>query len=144
MTTMVLDPFFTTFSSDCTAEERKAGFPVDVRESDRGYVLEAELPGYTKEEVSLGVEKDVLTIRAAHAQKKEESQETNHRYLFHERRSADRERAFTLKGIDTDGITAEFRNGLLTVFLPRESHVVKTIPIVSSAQGLNPDEAQKA
>lgn len=90
---------------------------VDVRQKDDAYLLEAELPGMKKEDISLNVEDGVLTISAEINQEKKESREG---YVCSERRSGHVERSFNLEGIDVGGIRADYRDGVLMVRLPKE------------------------
>lgn len=90
---------------------------VDVRQKDDAYLLEAELPGMKKEDISLNVEDGVLTISAEINQEKKESREG---YVCSERRSGHVERSFNLEGIDVGGIRADYRDGMLMVRLPKE------------------------
>ncbi|AEJ18413.1 Hsp20/alpha crystallin family protein [Gracilinema caldarium] len=86
---------------------------VDVRETDEGYVLEAELPGYDEKSVEVHVDGQVLTIESKKDESKEEKKGS---YLIHERYSESFRRSFTLPDdVDSDSITATFKNGLLTL-----------------------------
>lgn len=90
---------------------------VDVREKDGSYLLEADLPGVSKENISLSVDEGVLTISAdLNSEKKEEK----NGYVCSERRCGHVERSFNLEGIDVSGIKADYRNGVLLVSMPKE------------------------
>ena len=90
---------------------------VDVRESEDGYVMEAELPGLTDKDVELKIEDNILTLSS---RKDEATEEDKDGYLIRERRSAEFCRTFVLpKDVDRDKIKAEFKNGLLTVRVPK-------------------------
>ncbi len=90
---------------------------VDVREQGDAYLLEADLPGVNKEDISLDVKDGVLTISAdLNTEKKEEKDG----YVCSERRSGHVERAFNLEGIDVSGIKADYHNGVLMVRMPKE------------------------
>ncbi len=95
---------------------------VDIREDEKAYVLEAELPGFCEKDVDVHVDKHVLKIssiaKAEKENKKEEKDGFN--YLIRERSCQAFERSFTLpEGIDEDNITGEFKNGLLSVSIPK-------------------------
>ena len=83
---------------------------VDVREKDGAYLLEADLPGVKKEDISLDVNDGVLTISADINQEKKENREG---YVCSERRCGHVERSFNLEGIDVNGIKADYRHGVL-------------------------------
>ena len=109
-----------------------AGFRVDIREDDKAYHLEAEIPGVAKDKLNVNVEDDTLTISA---DLNEEKKEEKANYLYSERRSGHVERSFNLEGIDADNIKADYRNGVLLVTLPKEQPTpkkeAKKIEIVS-------------
>ena len=90
---------------------------VDVREKDGAYLLEADLPGVKKEDISLDVNDGVLTISADINQEKKETREG---YVCSERRCGHVERSFNLEGIDVNGIKADYRHGGLMMRLPKE------------------------
>jgi HSP20 family protein len=92
---------------------------VDVRETDDGYVLEAELPGYDEKNVEVHVDGQVLTIESKKDEKKEEK---NGSYVIRERYSESFRRSFTLPDdVDSDSITAAFKNGLLTLNIKKRA-----------------------
>ena len=94
-------------------------FRTDVRETETGYLLEAELPGFKKEEIAVDIEGKALTITA----KKEENDEKKDEkegYLRKERRSGTYSRSFRLNGIVTEEITASYEDGILRVALPKK------------------------
>lgn len=90
---------------------------VDVRESDDGYQMEAELPGLTEKDIELKVEDNILTLSS----KKEEAREDQKNgYLIRERCRSEFARTFVLpKDVDRENIKAEFKNGLLHVSIPK-------------------------
>ena len=78
---------------------------VDIREEDDRYLVEAEMPGITKEEVSIDVGEGLLEISAKHAVAEEEEKEG---YLRRERGSIQFFRRLGLPDdVDQDGITAK-------------------------------------
>ncbi len=91
-------------------------FKIDVRDEDNSYVVEAELPGFTKEEINLDINEDYLSISASKTEKKDE---TNQRYIHRERKATSVKRSIYLKDISPDDINAKFENGLLIVNIPK-------------------------
>ena len=90
---------------------------VDVRDEEDSYVLEAELPGTTENDIDVKVENDLLQISTKKEEEKEEKEEG---YLMRERRSASYHRSFMLpKDTDREKIEANFKNGLLTLTIPK-------------------------
>jgi HSP20 family protein len=89
----------------------------DVFEDQDTVKIVAELPGVKPEDVKLSLENNVLTIRGEKKQQAEERTERVHRY---ERSYGSFERAFVLPStVDADKISADFRNGILTVTVPK-------------------------
>ena len=89
----------------------------DIREEDKQYVVEAEIPGYAEGDVDVNVDKHVLHI----ASKKQEEKKTDKKYLVKERVESSFERAFSLpEDVDESKITGSFKNGVLTVILPKK------------------------
>ena len=94
----------------------------DVIEKENGYQLEAELPGFNKEDIKLDLKDDVLTISASHNENKDEKDE-NGRYIRRERRSSSYQRSFRVDGLKPEDIIAQYRNGILTVNIPKKEEV---------------------
>lgn len=93
-------------------------FRTDISEKDGAYLLQAELPGFDREDISVSVDGDMLTISASH---KEENDETddNGNFIRRERRFGSFSRSFNAEGIDVDGIKASYKNGVLNLELPK-------------------------
>ena len=94
---------------------------VDIVEDDKNYVIKAELPGIKKEEIKVGVQDDVLTISGQRHYEKEEKDKKFHRI---ERAYGSFMRSFTIPE-DSDGekVSAEFKDGILIVHLPKTEKV---------------------
>lgn len=90
----------------------------DVRDEGGQYVLEAELPGFRKEDIRLDIDGDRLTLSAEHSENKEEK-EREGRYIRRERAYGSYSRSFDISGIAADRITAEYKSGVLTLNLPK-------------------------
>jgi len=90
---------------------------VDVSESDKEYLIKAELPDVKKEDAKVTVENGVLTILGERKQEKEEKGKKYHRI---ERSYGTFLRSFTLPD-DADGtkVAAEFKDGMLNIRLPK-------------------------
>ena len=93
-------------------------FRTDITEKDGKYVLEADLPGFKKEDISVDIDKDCLTITAEH--KSEEKEENADSYIRRERYYGSYIRSFNVKGIDTEAITAAYNDGVLTLTMPKK------------------------
>lgn len=95
-----------------------SAFRTDITEKDGKYILEADLPGFKKEDISVDIDKDCLTITAEH--KSEEKEENADSYIRRERYYGSYTRSFNVKGIDTEAITASYNDGVLTLTMPKK------------------------
>ncbi len=95
-----------------------SAFRTDITEKDGKYILEADLPGFKKEDISVDIDKDCLTITAEH--KSEEKEENADSYIRRERFYGSYTRSFNIKGIDTEAITAAYNDGVLTLTMPKK------------------------
>lgn len=87
--------------------------PVDVQETEDAYVFTAELPGLNKEEVSITLEENLLTLSGERSFKEKEEGESYHRV---ERAYGSFSRSFSLPSqVDASKVDASFENGLLKV-----------------------------
>jgi HSP20 family protein len=90
---------------------------VDIRENDKEYTMEIELPGMTEKDIEVKIEGNLLTFASKKSETKEEKKSD---YVHRERRSFSFSRSFVLpENVNADGISAEFKNGLLTVSVPK-------------------------
>jgi HSP20 family protein len=98
-----------------TNGSESAPYAVDVREDADHIYVEADLPGYKKEEVDVTLENQTLTISAA---KKEEGENKNGDLLLNERRYRRFLRSFTLPPtVNEQAVDAKLRDGVLTITL---------------------------
>jgi HSP20 family protein len=90
---------------------------VDVVDEPERFVLRADIPGLTPEEVEVEVKDDVLTISAAHEETEEDKQD---HYVRRERRYGSFSRSMTLpRGVDADAVEAIVSDGVLEVTVPK-------------------------
>jgi HSP20 family protein len=91
---------------------------VDIAEDDKAFTITAELPGLTAQDVDVSLDGRTLVIKGEKQQEKK-TEEKNYRLT--ERSYGAFERSFYLPdGVDTNGITANVANGVLTVTLPKQ------------------------
>ncbi|MBP3483662.1 MAG: Hsp20/alpha crystallin family protein [Oscillospiraceae bacterium] len=95
-------------------------FRTDIKKQDGNYILEAELPGFKKEDISIDIDKDCLTISAEH--KSEENEDDKDKgFIRRERYYGSYRRSFNIKGIDADAISASYNDGVLTLTMPEKT-----------------------
>ncbi|MFA9477083.1 Hsp20/alpha crystallin family protein [Phycisphaerales bacterium AB-hyl4] len=98
-----------------------ASYPVDIHEDANNVIVEAELPGFTKQNIDVTMEQGVLTINA-HREMKQDQEKTE-RYL-HERRYTRVSRSFRLPTpVDESKIECKLNEGVLTIHLPKREEV---------------------
>jgi HSP20 family protein len=105
---------------------------VDIYENKDQIVLEAELPGMKREDFDVSVENNVITLRGERQFEKKDESDNYHRV---ERAYGSFTRSFTLPNtVSTEGATADYRNGVLRVTLPkREETKARRIEVTSES-----------
>lgn len=99
--------------------------PVNIRETDKTYEMEAVAPGLSKDDFSVSMENNLLTISFEH---KEENKEENKQegYLRQEYRQRSFSRSFTLDDtVDAEKISAQYIDGVLKVSIPKKEGTQK-------------------
>lgn len=92
-------------------------FKTDIIDEGDKFVLEAELPGFDKGDININVDGNRLTITAEHSESDEESKDN---YIRKERRYGSFTRSFDVSNIETEKIKADYKNGVLTLDLPKK------------------------
>jgi HSP20 family protein len=112
--------------------ETTVTLPVDIRQTDEAYYIEASVPGFAPEDVEITLDQNVLTIRG---QRKQESEEKRDGWVRRERRVGSVYRQVGLPAeVRADEITASFENGVLGIVVPRAQKAQpKRIPVTPGA-----------
>lgn len=92
-------------------------FKLDVQEKEHEYVVEAELPGYKKEEIFVDLNNEMLTISA---KKEEKTDKEEKNYVHRERKVESVKRSLFLDGSKAEGVKAKLDNGVLSITIPKE------------------------
>ncbi len=107
------DRFFRDFFEDDSDFERMA---CDIKESEQGYQLVMNLPGFNKEDITMDYEDGYLTIKAVH----KETSDIDGRWIRQERHLGSYQRSFYMgRDLDESRIHASYNNGVLTVDVPK-------------------------
>jgi len=118
----LFDDFFTGFpvlmgKSDMARS--LAGMRVDIHEDENGYEITAELPGVKKEDISVTLKNDILTISAS--KETESEKKKKGKVIRKERSSGSYTRSFSVHdGIRQEDIKASFTDGVLTLTIPKK------------------------
>ncbi len=95
-------------------------FRTDIRKADGAFVLEADLPGVDKKDISVNIEGDILTIKAERHSESEDTEKKDS-FVRIERSYGSYERSFDVSGIDTENISAKYENGVLVLNMPEKA-----------------------
>ena len=102
-------------------EDLRQVAPVNIKETGKEYLLSIVAPGMKKEDFSINIDKNQLTISG---EKKEETDNGAERQIRNEYKFQSFKRSFTLdEKINADGISAQYVNGILTLNLPKKDEV---------------------
>ena len=126
------DPFFRSAGNDSALTAWSPA--VDIYETEQELVLRADLPDISEKDLDVRVENNMLTI---HGERKFEKNISEDNYLRMERSYGSFSRSFSLPNtVNTDQIKADYRNGVLTVSLPkREESKPKQVKVSVSSNG---------
>lgn len=120
------DPIFENFFNRVLQPGKfsQMTFPkVDIQDTEKAYLVTADLPGVAKEDITITYDNDVLAIMTQQNQEKEE-QDKDKNYIRKERVSSGFSRQFVVRNIEKDSIEAAFSNGVLTITLPKADPTV--------------------
>ncbi|HEX3011085.1 MAG TPA: Hsp20/alpha crystallin family protein [Syntrophomonadaceae bacterium] len=112
------------WNRDLMADFFNNGFPfdlgmdirADIRENENEYVVEAELPGVKKDDVVVELRDNTLSISA---QMSYENNEESSKYIRKERRQGTISRSFYVDNVDSKGVKADYKDGILKIVLPK-------------------------
>ena len=107
------NPFGSFFNTTSLAE-----FKTDVTDEGDHFLLEADLPGFEKKDISLDIQGDILTVHAERRSKVEEKDQKD-RVIRMERSYGSYSRSFDISGVDADQIKAQYVDGVLRLTLPK-------------------------
>jgi len=98
---------------------------VDIIENGNSYVIEAEVPGFSQEEIDVKVEDTILTISAGNTEEptdKTKDEKVKKEYLVRERKNNGVSRSFSLpKDVDVEKIEGNYKNGILRLELTKKA-----------------------
>ena len=120
-----LDDFFRPMFYD----EKLDSMRTDIRETDKSYELEIELPGFKKNEISISLDNGYLTVDAEKAEREEDK---DARYLRKECRVSCHRSYYVGSDVEQENVKAKYENGILCLMVPKmqpKKPEVKTINI---------------
>ena len=123
------DDFYMPYVPDMSRVDKKLygnkaarEMKTDVKETDQGYEVAVDLPGVKKDDVTVELKDGYLTI-SAKKNVGNDKKDKNGKYIRRERRSSSYQRSFHVEGLKPEDIIAQYRNGVLTVNLPKKEAI---------------------
>lgn len=107
---------------DTMLNDEIRGMECDIYQKDGVYHVELDIPGFKKENIKIECHKGNLTVKAI---KEEVNDDSNKKYIRHERKYNKLERSFYFGDIDEDNIKADFKNGTLHIEIPTQKELEK-------------------
>lgn len=114
------EPFFQNDFFPSVDWNQSGGMRVDVKDNGTSYELTADLPGMKKEDINLSYQNGYLTIAAKKDETNEQKDDAGN-YIRRERRAGSVSRSFYIDNIDESKVSAEFKDGVLKVDLPKSA-----------------------
>ena len=111
-----LENFERRFFGDRT----EADFRFDLYEKEEKYIIEADLPGFSKSNIDVSIEPPYLTVRAVREVPKDDGDAR--RYIHSERFFGSIERTFDIADSEAEGINVAYENGVLRITIPKRKN----------------------
>lgn len=120
---MNYDPFrsFSDMERSFFGGNGVCAFRTDIKDMGESFRLEAELPGFAREDISVDIENELLTISA---ERKSENEEKKDSFVRRERFYGSFKRSFDISGIDADRISAAYTDGVLSLDMPKKQELL--------------------
>ena len=118
------DPFFEGWrnmdrAAACDPNMSAGMMSTDVRETDKGYMVDIDMPGFKKDDISLDLQNGYLTV-SAHRNSSPDDKDDNGRWLRRERYAGSCSRSFYVgEDVKESDIHASYRNGTLCIQVPK-------------------------
>ena len=120
----MINSIFNVGWNDLTTKQTNV-IPVDISENEKEFILSADFPGFDKKDVSLKVEENQLRLTA---DQEDQKKSNDGKYSLRERLSGKLSRNFTLPdNVISDSINAIFKNGTLTISIPKIKEIKSDI-----------------
>ncbi len=115
------DPFreFEKLEREMFSATRPFGFKTDIKDLGESFLLEAELPGFKRENINVEISEGKLTISAERGEENEEKSESGE-VIHRERAYGAFVRSFDISSVDEESISASYVDGILSLELPKK------------------------
>ena len=131
---LMTDPFDAFFNAASAPMQKMSPtlMRTDIKETDAGFELTIDLPGFKKEDVSLKLDSGYLTISASKGLKKDEKEKKDGKYIRRERYEGQCSRSFYVgEGVQAKDVNAKFEDGILKVSVPKAAPQVETDNVIA-------------
>lgn len=113
----VFDDVFDSFFKPMFYEEKFNTMKTDIKETEKSYLMEIDLPGFDKKDLNIALENGYLTVSA---QKKECSEGDKKENYLRRERSCSVSRSYYVGDVKKEDVKAKYESGVLTVEIPKE------------------------
>lgn len=106
---------------------KKSAMKTDVIEDKNGnFVVKADLPGFDKKDINIGLNNGILTVSASHTENNDEKDEKTGKYLRRERTASSYRRSFNVgEDVKPEEVNAKYENGVLTLTVPNKNAAIE-------------------
>ena len=117
---LIRDPFFSAFEFDDRSISQLRQPVIDIKEKEDAFYVDAELPGLSKENLSLEVKDGHTLVLGGHVEKVSKEEDDKHTMWRQERSISDFHRTIRFPmNLDPENIQAELKNGVLHIHIPK-------------------------
>ena len=114
-------PAFPDVDKELYGKHAKNLMKTDVKETEKGYEVDMDLPGFKKDEIKVSLDNGYLTVSAAKGLDKDEQEKKSGKYIRRERYAGACERSFYVgENVTEADIKGEFKHGILKLFVPKK------------------------
>ena len=115
-------PFFDAFDDffkPVFYDDRADSMRTDIKETENGYQLDVEMPGFDKKDIKISLENGYLTVSAEKSSREEENKDKNEKYIRKECTVSCSRSYYVGEDIEKESVKARYENGMLTLTLPK-------------------------
>lgn len=116
------DPFFDAFDDffkPVFYDDRADSMRTDIKETENGYQLDVEMPGFDKKDIKISLENGYLTVSAEKSSREEENKDKNEKYIRKECTVSCSRSYYVGDDIERENVKAKYDNGMLTLTVPK-------------------------
>ena len=116
------NPFFDAFDDlfkPVFYDDRADSMRTDIKETENGYQLDVEMPGFDKKDIKISLENGYLTVSAEKSSREEENKDKNEKYIRKECTVSCSRSYYVGEDIERENVKAKYDNGMLTLTVPK-------------------------